>query len=241
MSFVPTGTYAEGSVGQSLMYMIPDDPSPESVTTETVTDEFTGEELEEVQGLLTFELEDTLTISFTSGSPSKEIKISGDGRLRLEFQAVVDCSTEAVQSPTPTVTFQGSNTVSAEAQYNAENSFLDVGRCEGCGQCEIYTRLEFDAPQDMQFSAISWTVDLEPSILPAEQQGEVSYTIGSNLYMWIRSPDNENSKRATQKKAPFLKIEPTVLMEVVEAEDYDDATMTPAITLLTATALFLCA
>ena len=89
-----------------------------------------------------------------SSDDTKYISIKGSvGRTRIEFQGLYDCpvSPGIVEIIGTEIEFdiddEGLDTSSQSYVYNAGESFIILGKCDGCSQCEIYTRLQFD-PQN---------------------------------------------------------------------------------------------
>jgi len=110
-----------------------------------------------------------LEISFQAPS-GYEIQIDGPERSRIEFQAKVPCGTsgfsafkyQSIEGTNFAPVVAGSNV--AGLAYNAASSFVEIGRCNGCDKCEVYTRVQYDGPvNNARFSKISWTVTYDSS------------------------------------------------------------------------------
>jgi len=76
----------------------------------------------------------------------------------------------------------GSNTVALT--YNAGESFVEIGKCAYCDECELYTSIQFDGPiNDARLRKLVWTV---PYVQANTVPGPQTYHYGTDLYCWIR-------------------------------------------------------
>lgn len=144
-------------------------------------------------GNINLDLSADTEVSFVwQAPPGKEIRIDGPSRSRVEFQATVPCgpsnfSDEAFKyqeipgtSFTPVV--DGSST--SALSYNANASFVMMGKCAGCSECEVYTRIQYDAPvTDARLRKLVWTVPYDNK---NTLTGPQTYRYGTDLYCWIR-------------------------------------------------------
>ena len=87
-------------------------------------------------------------------------------RVRFEFQAKVECGDgspyQEIRGTEFTPVFEYVDGSPAMPGYDAENSFVSLGRCDYCGTCQIFTRLQFtgtaaDAFNGVEFTSVSWT------------------------------------------------------------------------------------
>ena len=105
-------------------------------------------------GTIPVDLSSNDKISFhwhASSNDTKYISIKGNERLRVEFQAIfLPCNVEYEQEIHGSdITFEfddaGLESVSAQKYtYNADESFLILGKYDGSSECEIFTRLQLD-------------------------------------------------------------------------------------------------
>jgi len=137
------------------------------------------------------------TIEFdwvASSDESKYITIDGTGRTRIEFQATFDCGSDA--SPPFQEILGADITYEVDAFdrdgssqsyiYNPSASFVTLGKCDGCGSCEIYTRLQFDPEAGglkMSFKGIKFSVTYDASNVVADEQ---VYQWSTSGYCWMR-------------------------------------------------------
>eukprot|EP00516_Mucochytrium_quahogii_P002399 CAMPEP_0203760208 /NCGR_PEP_ID=MMETSP0098-20131031/13558_1 /ASSEMBLY_ACC=CAM_ASM_000208 /TAXON_ID=96639 /ORGANISM=" , Strain NY0313808BC1" /LENGTH=290 /DNA_ID=CAMNT_0050653685 /DNA_START=121 /DNA_END=993 /DNA_ORIENTATION=+ len=160
---------------------------------------------------------DIMQFSFQAG-PGKAIALNGPDRTRFEFQAKVPCGKGTPISLTPTIgeycTEQQPNCAFAEYQdikgntfqpkiegrnvtgfkYNADKSFVTIGRCEGCATCEIFTRLQFDGPvSNVEFESVTWSAKVDKA---KTIKGRQTYSFGTDTYMWIRNPTSPGMKQS---------------------------------------------
>ena len=88
--------------------------------------------------------------------------------VRFEFQAKVECGDgspfmyQEIRGAEFTPVFEYVDGSPAMPGYDAESSGVNLGRCDGCGTCEIFTRLQFtgtaaDAFNGVEFTSVSWT------------------------------------------------------------------------------------
>mmetsp|Transcript_7874 Transcript_7874/g.12838 ORF Transcript_7874/g.12838 Transcript_7874/m.12838 type:complete len:293 (-) Transcript_7874:243-1121(-) len=141
-------------------------------------------------GNISFNLSAHDELEFIFSAPSGyEVQIDGPERSRLEFQAKVPCGSggsdaykyQDLQGSTFTPVATGSNT--SMLTYNPSSSFVTLGKCMGCSQCEVYTRVQYDGPiAQARFSSISWTVSYNQSNTIDKE----TYYYGTDLYCWIR-------------------------------------------------------
>ena len=87
-------------------------------------------------------------------------------RVRFEFQATVECGDgspyQEIRGTEFTPVFEYVDGSPAMPGYDAENSGVNLGRCDGCGTCEIFAWLQFigtaaDAFDGVEFTSVSWT------------------------------------------------------------------------------------
>lgn len=118
-----------------------------------------------------------------SSDDTKYISINGTGRTRIEFQGTVDCQDSFIQELSGSeiqyeIDDQGLVDTSAAGKYvyNRDQSFVTLGKCDGCSLCEIYTRLQFDPNQDgildMNFKSLQFSVSYDPTLVVP---GELEY------------------------------------------------------------------
>jgi hypothetical protein len=146
---------------------------------------------------------------------TKFIAIDGTGRTRIEFQATYDCDDQAstyqeILGADISYEFdfvERDSSVSHSYVYNADSSFMDIGKCDGCGSCEIYTRLQFD-PMDgalrLSFESLTFRATYDPSLVEA---GDQTYRWGTGLYTWMRDSQNRRLLNwAPQKRRRSLTL-----------------------------------
>jgi len=206
-----------------MLLFQPVEPVGNGITCQNVT--FPGGYESQINcgGELDIDLSADNSIRFTFQAPKGyEIYIDGEERSRIEFQATVPCESAADNEPIDTSqpiplpdpvhyaevegsqiqpTVIGSST-GFMSNYNADRSFVMLGRCAGCAECEIYTRIQVDPPiQKARFESISWTVSYDSSVVI---QGPQNYSWGTELYCWIRGATipEENRHRRTDPE-PF--------------------------------------
>ena len=87
-------------------------------------------------------------------------------RVEFEFQATVECGDgspyQEIRGTEFTPVFEYVDGSPGMPGYDAENSLVSLGRCDDCGTCEIFTRLQFtgtaaDAFDGVEFTSVSWT------------------------------------------------------------------------------------
>lgn len=146
-----------------------------------------------------------------SSNDTKYISIQGNGRTRVEFQGTVNCSTQQEQEITGSdITFEiddsGLESVATQKyEYNADKSFIILGKCDGCSECEIYTRLQFDPKDgvlDLNLKSIEFSASYDSQKVLA---GEQDFKWGTNMYCWMRDSSNRrlNRNRALEKENTY--------------------------------------
>mmetsp|Transcript_28808 Transcript_28808/g.67121 ORF Transcript_28808/g.67121 Transcript_28808/m.67121 type:complete len:274 (-) Transcript_28808:57-878(-) len=204
----PTGDFEEATYVGSMYFKVTE---PDTVGSSCENVPVTaGEQQIQCGGDITLDLstQDELTISFKAPE-GFEIEIDGPGRTRVEFQAKVPCggdgefkyqsfggstftSPGSTEATPPQVL--GSNT--GVLNFNADSSFVELGRCDGCGGCEVYTRVQYDGPIDnARFTEISWTVKYNQSNV---LDGPQTYRYGTETYCWIRDPNSGSGRRLSE-------------------------------------------
>ena len=135
------------------------------------------------------------TISFhwdASSDDTKYISIQGSGRTRIEFQATYDCaiSPGEVEILGTDIEFEidddGLDASSQSFVYSSEEIFVLIGKCDGCAECEIYTRLQFDRKDDvldLNLKSLKFSGDYDSSRVI---QGEFDYEWSTSGYCWMR-------------------------------------------------------
>jgi len=137
--------------------------------------------------------ENTLKITFRAPS-GHYIHIVDEERSRIEISLKVDCGipgnnngAQFYQSPPITsvhIKGIGSADSTVRDKVDMESSFVDLGKCDGCGDCEIFSRIELTGPLDDKITEVSWEVQYDKSLVVP---GEQTYFMHSDGYMWIRS------------------------------------------------------
>jgi hypothetical protein len=175
------------------------EPVGSEATCEEVTNQFDPTEMYTVCGgsfPLDLSMYDGIEISYEAPE-GQEIRITTSGedsfRVRVEFEAETDCDTTAFvnlngDSFIPEIV--GSNVSALTSNYAAGDSFIQVGKCDGCGSCAIFTRIQFSAATSFSgsISKISWSMDYESSTFSG--LGEQVFTYDTDGYNWIRTPFN---------------------------------------------------
>ena len=128
-----------------------------------------------------------------SSDNTKYISIKGNGRTRIEFQAKVDCDfiSDGVEQEISgsDISFEIDDSgldgvLELEGQheylFNEELSFVILGNCE------IYTRLQFDPKDgvlDLNLKSLQFSASYNPQSVTT---GEHVYEWGTNGYCWMR-------------------------------------------------------
>lgn len=131
-----------------------------------------------------------------SSNGDKFISVTGNRRTRVEFRGhVEDCQAPSfIEIQGADISFELDDAgldASQKFTYNEDESFLTLGRCDGCAPgCEIYTRMQFESDTnevlDMKFKSLSFAANYDPQKVV---QGEQNYEWKTNSYMWIREPE----------------------------------------------------
>lgn len=179
-----------------------------------------------------------------SSDNSKFITIEGTGDTRIEFQATFDCGShdgeymyQEIEGATITPNFEfvtedgfdDPDGATQSYQYNAGASFLDLGMCDGCGDCEIYTRLQFDPKGGklaLNFKAISYTFSYDDSnVVP----GTNEYYWGTDKYCWMRDSRNRKDRKQRSTDNTYeIKVLPNV-STTTSASGNSGATVQPMV------------
>jgi hypothetical protein len=126
-----------------------------------------------------------------SSDNSKYISIKGTGRTRVEFQATVDCEGPNYQEIFGNdiqyeIDDEGLDSA-GKFVYNPDQSFIILGKCDGCASCEIYSRLQFDPNQDgvldINLKSLQFSATYDPNLVVP---GELDYEWSTNGYCWMR-------------------------------------------------------
>ena len=145
------------------------------------------------------DLEDYDGIEVMYQSPeSKEIFIVGEldeyfSRVRFEFSAQVDCDSTGYLDASGdqlSVDIQGSDTDLLVSVLDLSQSFISAGKCDGCGSCEIFTRLEFGGTEEFSGKISSIKVSTNPGVYIGADfsgLGPLDYYYDTEGYSWIRS------------------------------------------------------
>lgn len=114
-------------------------------------------------------------------------------RVRIEFQAVANCDIacfvdvegDAFASPT----ILGSDVDALAGNYNPSRSFVTVGKCGSCGECEIFTRIELSGTSEFSgtMSGITWSAPFDGSVVFAGA-GALDFSYNTDDYCWVRTP-----------------------------------------------------
>lgn len=178
---------------------------------------------------------DGIEISFQAPK-GKEIRvfssqvnnISQSHRVTVMFLAKADCVLAGnlplvVKDFAFTPEIVGSNVEALVANYNASNSFMEVGKCQKeasridyCTkrrECQIFTSLDFwadDASFQGTISKITWSVTYDRSIFGHAGELDFRYdTDGLQGYTWIQTPFRGALVPASPTKASASTASPT--------------------------------
>lgn len=162
-------------------------------------DEVCGCDLETVcGGTIPLDLSVGNTLEFrwdASMNGDKLLAINGTERTRVEFRAhIEDCEMPYQEITGDMIAFELDDAgldATQKYTYNSDNSFLDLGTCDGCAkECDIYTRLQFDPDENgvlnMKFKSLKFSVSYDPQKV---SQGEMPYKWATDSYIWIRKPE----------------------------------------------------
>jgi len=149
-----------------------------------------------------------------SSDNTKYISIKGNGRTRIEFQAKVDCDfiSDGVEQEISgsDISFEIDDSgldgvLELEGQqkylFNEETSFVILGNCE------IYTRLQFDPKDgvlDLNLKSLQFSASYNPQSVTT---GEHVYEWGTNGYCWMRDSEGVNSYELVDLPAPNSKVD----------------------------------
>jgi len=152
-------------------------------------------------------INDHLSFSFdASASGNHWIEVTGDGRTRIEFQAAYHCNPDI-----PEQSFEGAdiswdfvfydnNGAAQVYEYDPSASFVNIGKCDGCGYCEIYTRMQFNPVGGvlrLNFDSLNWRVGpYDSTFFPT---GAVEYYWGTDLYTWVRDSQNRRELQSRRQ------------------------------------------
>ena len=154
------------------------------------------------KGNISLSLDDdtSLKLVMSAGAGKKfairDMSGEGDGtwEVRFEFQASVACGDDSpfmhqeIRGTTFVPVFEYVHGSPAMPAYDAAKSFLELGRCDGCAACEIFSRVTFtgtaaDAFNGIEFTSVSWTASYDnTNVLAGLQQ----YYVGTDNYLWMR-------------------------------------------------------
>jgi hypothetical protein len=178
---------------------------------------------------------DGIEISFEAPE-GKEIRvfasqvndISQSHRITVMFLAKADCVLAGnlplvIKDITFTPEIVGSDVEALVANYNASNSFMEVGKCQEeasrmdyCTkrrQCQIFTSLDFwadNASFQGTLSKITWSVTYDRSIFSDAGKLDFRYdTDGLQGYTWIQTPFRGALVPASPTKASASTVSPT--------------------------------
>ena len=126
---------------------------------------------------------DVISVSFKAPE-GEELEISAAEKVRFEFQATVENCGEFQEfsGSDVTVSLIGSDT---SGLVVASESFLTLGKCDGCASCEIFTGIRFNGPvEKARLSDLTLTVSYDKNKVI---EGVHTYTYGTAGYMWINA------------------------------------------------------
>lgn len=137
-----------------------------------------------------------------SDDDTKWIEVSGSDRSRIEFQAIFDCPDgspyQDIAGADITFEFEFVDNQGLPQQYvyDPAESFIDLGKCDGCGHCEVYSRMQFSpmasSTLNLYFKSFSWTASYDNTNVIAENN---NYYWGTDKYCWVRNPDRRTERR----------------------------------------------
>ena len=151
---------------------------------------------------------------------SKYISISGKGRTRVEFQGKVNCdgfSGGEVEILGKDIQFSidddipGVDKAAQKYEYDEDNSFVILGKCEeGCGECEIYTRLQFNPNTSGELNLNLKSLVFSGSYDSSQViQGTHDYTWGTNGYCWMRDAKADRRERSLEEENTYKLLDIT--------------------------------
>lgn len=184
-------------------------------------------------------------ISFSweaSSNDDKYISIKGNESTQVKFQAKYDCdvSPGIVEGSDfqYTIDEYGLDSSSNSYVFNAFESFVDLGKCDGCSECSIFTRLQFDPKDgvlDLNLKSLKYSVEYNSSSVI---QGEFDYKWSTSGYCWMNGDGNTYNLLDLSTDSPGT-TSPTS-SPVKEGETSSASDISNVVAVIIPTALFLC-
>eukprot|EP00039_Didymoeca_costata_P019165 m.336486 g.336486 ORF g.336486 m.336486 type:complete len:339 (-) comp17866_c0_seq1:928-1944(-) len=149
-----------------------------------------------------------------SSDDKKYISIKGQGRTRIELEMKYDCGSQ--QGPYKFLEYDGTSMNysfefvtsdgyedadgSAQSyQYNSGRSFVEFGKCDGCGSCLLSTRLQMDPGSDgnlnLNFKSLTFSVSYDNTKVVS---GTHDYEWSTSGYCWMRDSNKRREARSSQ-------------------------------------------
>jgi hypothetical protein len=170
-------------------------------------------------GALDVNLESAERINFNwdaSADDTKFVSIVGKGRTRIEFQMTVDCGSgfdeykyseydgDSLSYSFQFVTEDGFDDADGQAQsytFNSGRTFVSFGKCDGCSECEVYTRLQLDPGSDglkLFFKSVTFSTSYDNTLV---LEGTNTYDWSTSGYCWMRDSDKGRHGRENERLA----------------------------------------
>lgn len=171
-------------------------------------------------GALEADLESASRINFhwdASAEEDKFVSITGTGRTRIEFQMEFNCSTgfgeykhsdydgASMDYEFEFVTEDGFDDANGEAQsytFNSGRSFVEFGKCDGCSNCVVSTRLQMDPGSDgnlkLFFKSVTFGSLYDNTVVV---EGNNTYDWSTSGYCWMRDSNKGRHVRENERLA----------------------------------------
>jgi hypothetical protein len=103
-----------------------------------------------------------LEILYQVGDANHELCLVGTDRSRFEFEFKTPCPNgivyQSYEGAQIGVSFHGSQT--AGIVLDPSNTFIEIGQCDGCSMCSVFTRLQIDPPVNITISNVLLSVPI---------------------------------------------------------------------------------
>jgi len=134
-----------------------------------------------------------LLLISNSNSLAQYFHVEGDAPTSVDLWAKRPGHLDLALLGPPTIIWADFQNASNIAVYDRNESFVQIGRCDGCSQCKICTRLRFIPGVNMDFTSIQWetAIPSEASVANFTNFTNMTYTYSTDGYCWMKDADED--------------------------------------------------